>query len=67
MRYLDSFGQQGKVQIDRPADPWFLLHLGPCSFVCFLNICILQLQEDQIFILHLKVLTRSASVMVSKE
>lgn len=29
------FGQQGKVQIDRPADPWFLLHLGPCSFVFF--------------------------------
>lgn len=29
MRYLDSFGQQGKIQMDRPTDPGFLMHLDP--------------------------------------
>lgn len=70
MRYLDSFGQQGKVQIDRPTDPWFLLHLDLCSFVWFLNIAILQLTYKRIRfsspILRC-LLTCLALVMVSKE
>lgn len=61
--YLDSFGQQGKVQMDTPTGSGLSASSGPTKLCVVFEHChsAAHIQDNQIFIPHFKVLMFSFS------